>query len=188
MGKLQHKLTKEKSNFQVKEDNKNKVNNRPLILGSIIATFLGLSPFLFTLYESVPDVRTWNTSFFTYDSPHYESVKTLAWTLTNKIIPLIFLFLWFFTNRHWWYHALLVPMTMYVYQMIIIINDDLRFADTDEQKLYLVPVMAIVIPSIYLIRAKMFNKINDAGKTMEELEEEFMIKPKTFWGKIKQYF
>ena len=77
---------------------------------------------------------------------------------------------------------------MYVYQMIIIINDDLRFADTDEQKLYLVPVMAIVIPSIYLIRAKMFNKINDAGKTMEELEEEFMIKPKTFWGKIKQYF
>ena len=34
----------------------------------------------------------------------------------------------------------------------------------------------------------MFNKINDADKTLEELEEEFMIKPKTFWGKVKQYF
>ncbi len=34
----------------------------------------------------------------------------------------------------------------------------------------------------------MFNKINYADKTMEELEAEFMIKPKTLWGKIKQYF
>ena len=48
--------------------------------------------------------------------------------------------------------------------------------------------MAIIIPSIYLLRAQMFNKLNTAGKTMEELEAEFMIKPKTFWGKIKQYF
>jgi hypothetical protein len=34
----------------------------------------------------------------------------------------------------------------------------------------------------------MFHKINDADKTLEELEEEFMIKPKTVWGKVKQYF
>jgi hypothetical protein len=48
--------------------------------------------------------------------------------------------------------------------------------------------MAIVVPSIYLIRAQMLNKINDASKTMEELEEEFMIKPKSFMEKVKQYF
>ena len=34
----------------------------------------------------------------------------------------------------------------------------------------------------------MFNKLNDADKTMQELEEEFMYKPLTFWGKVKQYF
>ena len=52
----------------------------------------------------------------------------------------------------------------------------------------MIPVMAIVIPSIYLIRARIFNKINEASKSLEELEEEFMITPKTFWEKIKQYF
>ena len=31
--------------------------------------------------------------------------------------------------------------------------------------IYLLPIMAIIIPSIYLIRAKMFNKINNADKT-----------------------
>ena len=54
--------------------------------------------------------------------------------------------------------------------------------------IYMVPIMAIIIPSIYLIRARMFNKINDADKTMQELEEEFMIKPTSFLGKVKQYF
>jgi hypothetical protein len=48
--------------------------------------------------------------------------------------------------------------------------------------------MAIIIPSIYLLRAKMFDKINSADKSLEELEEEFMIKPKSFWGRLSDYF
>ncbi len=56
------------------------------------------------------------------------------------------------------------------------------------QLIYLIPVMAVVIPSIYLIRARIFNKINEANKSLEELEEEFKISPKNFWGKIKEYF
>ncbi|WP_323788862.1 hypothetical protein [Psychroserpens sp.] len=142
---------------------------------------------MFTVYESVPDQRIWDTFLFTYESSYYQSVYVLAWTLTNKIIPLFLIFVWFFTCRQWWYHALLVPIAMYLYQIIVILNDDLSFADSN-QFLYLLPVMAIVIPSIYLIRAKMFNKLNDADKTMQELEEEFMLKPKNFFDKVRQYF
>ena len=76
---------------------------------------------------------------------------------------------------------------MFSFQCIGALNDDIRFMD-EFHIIYLLPLMAIVFPSIYLIRAKMFNKINDADKTMEELEEEFMIKPKSIWGKVKQYF
>jgi len=80
-----------------------------------------------------------------------------------------------------------VSISIYFYQIILILNDYFEFAD-EHQIIYLLPFMAIVIPSIYLIRAKMFNKINDAGKTMEELEEEFKIKPKSFFGKLSDYF
>ena len=89
------------------------------------------------------------------------------------------LFIWFFTCRHWWFHTLLVPIAMYIYHIIDTLNGDLEFAETN-QILYLLPIMAIIIPSIYLIRAKMFNKINDADQTLEELEEEFMFKPRSF--------
>ena len=68
---------------------------------------------------------------------------------------------------------------MYVYHIITIINDDLEFSE-ETQILYLLPVIALVIPSIYLIRARMFNKLTDADKTLEELEEEFKITKRSF--------
>ncbi|WP_238567175.1 hypothetical protein [Jejuia pallidilutea] len=77
-------------------------------------------------------------------------------------------------------------MAMYIYQIIHLFYDD-RFLD-QFQLIYMVPIMAIVIPSIYLIRARIFNKINEASKSLEELEAEFKISPKNFWEKIKQYF
>ena len=76
---------------------------------------------------------------------------------------------------------------MFSFQTFHALNDEIIFMD-ELHILWLLPFMAIVIPSIYLIRAKMFNKINDADKSLEELEEEFMIKPKGIWGKVKQYF
>ncbi|MCF1191693.1 hypothetical protein LRR18_08860 [Mangrovimonas sp. AS39] len=158
-----------------------------VILGSIIATLIAITPFVFNLYESVPDVKVWDTFLFRYESLYYESVFVLAWTLASKFIPLFLMLIWFFTCRHWWYHVLLIPIGMFIYQIIVIFDDDLSFADENEL-LYLLPVMAIIIPSIYLIRAQMFNKLNTVDKSMEDLEEEFKIKPTTLWGKIKQYF
>tara|TARA_R100001377_G_C3181113_1_gene106700 strand:- start:544 stop:1086 length:543 start_codon:yes stop_codon:yes gene_type:complete len=158
-----------------------------IIVGSIIATFIATSPYLFYLYESVPDTKVWETFLFTYESIQYEDVNVVMWLLTGKLIPLIFLIIWFFTCRHWWYHTLLVPIAMYIYQIFGLFNDDQGYLD-EVQLLYLVPIMAIVVPSIYLIRAKMFDKLNTANKSLQELEDEFMLKPTSFWGKIKQYF
>ncbi|SEQ45376.1 hypothetical protein SAMN05421824_1688 [Hyunsoonleella jejuensis] len=162
------------------------VDKKSLIQGSIIATILALTPFLFTLYESVPREKTWDTFLFTYYSGFFENANTAMWIFTGKAIPLLLIFIWFFTNRHWWYHVLLVPIAMYIYQIIYLFYDD-RYLD-QFQLIYMVPVMAVVIPSIYLIRARIFNRINDASKSLEELEEEFKVSPKNFWDKVKQYF
>lgn len=76
---------------------------------------------------------------------------------------------------------------MYTYQIFITLNDDLNYVDSN-QLIYLIPIMAIIIPSIYLIRARIFNSINNASKSLQELEDELKVSPKGFWGKIKQYF
>ncbi|WP_246288491.1 hypothetical protein [Winogradskyella costae] len=161
--------------------------SRSAIKGTIIATIIASTPLLFLVHESVPDEEVWNTFFGTYESGLWESAQYAMWVYTGKLIPLILIIIWFFTCRHWWYHVLLVPIVMYSFQIITSINAELKNTD-ENQLLFLLPVMVLVVPSIYLIRAKMFNKINTADKTLEELEEEFMIKPKGVWGKLKQYF
>lgn len=152
-------MISQKSRFQVKARSK-----KELIIGTVIATFVAITPYLFTIWEGVPDEKSWDTFFGTYTSNYYESVQILVWTLAGKVIPLFLLLIWIFTCRQWWYHVILVPIAMYVYQIMEVINDDVKFAE-ENQILYLLPVMAIIIPSIYLIRARMFNKINDADKS-----------------------
>ncbi len=182
MNNSQRKLKRRKSEYLVKG------NKKELLVGSIIATFIATTPYLITLWEGVPgEIKTWDTFLFSYTTTYYYDIQTFVWTLINQLIPLMLLLVWVFTCRQWWYHVILVPIAMYVYEIITILNDDLDFSG-DNLILYLLPVMAIIIPSIYLIRAKMFNKINDANKTLEELEEEFKIGGKGFWGKLSDYF
>ena len=180
MSKLLQKLTRSKSQNQ-------RITNKELLLGSVIATLIGITPYLFYLHESIPETKVWNTFLFTYDSVYFEDVNYVFWIFTSKAIPIMLLLIWFFTCRHWWYHVLLVPTIMYIYQIIGLFNDDYSYLD-EFQLMYLVPIMAIVIPSIYLIRAQMFNKLNSANKSLEELEEEFMIKPKNILQKLGDYF
>ncbi|MFV0540664.1 MAG: hypothetical protein ACK5MZ_05430 [Aestuariibaculum sp.] len=162
-------------------------DKKSLIVGTIIATLIAITPYLFYSYESVPEQKVWNTFLFTYESKYYESLFVLAWTLTGKVVPLFLLLIWFFTCRHWWYHVLLVPISMYGYQIFATIRDDISSVDSN-QLIYLFPIMIIVIPSIYLIRAKIFNRLNETSKSMQELEDEMKVSPKGFWAKVKQYF
>ncbi|GAA4282064.1 hypothetical protein GCM10022260_24870 [Gaetbulibacter aestuarii] len=164
-----------------------RADKKALILGSIVATFIAVTPYLFYLYEGVPYEKVWDTFLFTYESKFYPNVYILAWTLTGKLIPLYLLFIWFFTCKHWWYHTLLVPIAMYAYQAFSIFKTDLTAIDSN-QLIYLIPVMAVIIPSIYLIRARIFNRIYEESTTLEEMEEELKIKPKNFWDKLKDYF
>lgn len=184
MIKQQHKSTRRELKWLPTDK---KLSRKAIILGSIVGTLIAATPFLFYLYIFIPDEVIWNNFLFTYESGYYESAQMGMWMILGKLIPIFLLLIWFFTCKHWWYHAILVPIAMYCYQLGGIIADDSRHFD-EFKLMYLVPLMAIIIPSIYLIRAQMFNKLNDAGKTMEELEAEFMIKPTTVWGKVKQYF
>jgi len=181
MTKQKQELTKEKSKFLL-EDKKH------FFKGSIIATIIALTPLYSQLYKSVPkETKIWETFLFTYDSAYYEDANVAFWVISGKIIPLLLFVIWFFTCRHWWHHAIIVPIVLYIYQAANAINDDIVFFD-EFSFLHLLPLMAIVIPSIYLVRARIFNRLNTINKSIQDLEDELAFRPKTIWGKIKQFF
>ncbi len=143
-----------------------------LLLGSLIAFCIAFSPYLFYLYEIFPNGPVWENSLFTYESKYYENVLTAAWTYFGKLTPLLLLLIWFFTCKHWWYHVILVPITMYSFQLVVIFYEDVYlrvdFMDIN-QLIYLAPFFIIILSIVYLIRVKIFDRIY--GIDLSELDE-----------------
>lgn len=132
------------------------LTSKGLLTGSIIAILIAISPYIFYLHESLPQTKTWETFLFTFESNYQENVSFYGWMLTQKLVPLFFLILWFFTSRDWWYHVILIPIAMYSFQTISVIKQE---AYVDELEIYwVIPIMMIIIPIVYFIRLKLFDK------------------------------
>lgn len=143
---------------------------KSLFLGSFVAFLIAISPYIFYLYENLPKTDTWETFIFTLKVSNYPSIYHAAWYFVGKFVPLYLLFLWFFTCRHWWYHIILIPIAMYAFQLFHVINDDVQYID-EMEIYYLIPISLIIIPFVYLIRLKLFDKIVH-GIDMKKLDEE----------------
>ena len=145
-----------------------KTGKKSLFIGGLIVLLIALSPFIFYSYKSFPDNnKTWETFLFTIDTSFY-SMYDYAWYFVGKFVPLYLLLLWFFTCKHWWHWIILVPIAMYSFQLWGVINES---NNLDSLELYyLIPLMLVLVPSVYLIRAKLFHSLND--KDMSSFEKE----------------
>ncbi|HET8837859.1 MAG TPA: hypothetical protein VFM82_02570 [Flavobacteriaceae bacterium] len=154
-----------------------KTKLRSLLTGSIVAIIIAMSPFIFYSYKGFPTTRTWETFLFNYESNYYESVYVTAWTLMSKFVPFLLMLLWFWTCKHWWRHAIVVPIIMYAFQIFNVLNDDLKYFDVMEIW-YIFPMIMVIVPFIYLIRAKLFSEIH--GEDLEEFERQIGTKRNIF--------
>ena len=174
----------------IKPNNKSTTNNdlqstgrKSLAIGGIIVLMIAISPFLFYSYKSFPETQVWETPFFAL-STTFPDWFSYAWYLVGKIVPLYLLLIWFFTCKHWWHWIILVPITMYSFQLWGLIRES--GGDYDVLEIYyLIPLMAILIPAVYLIRAKIFSRIR--GNDLQSFEEELGTQ-KNMWGQLKDLF
>jgi len=153
-----------------------------LALGGIVVLLIAIVPFLFYAYESFPGEQIWETSLFTWETS-FPSWYAFGWYFIGKFIPLYLLLLWFFTCKHWWHWIILVPIAMYSFQLWGVINESNNLDELDFY--YIIPLLAIIVPFVYLIRAKLFNKIR--GKDLNKFEQE-LLEQKSAWGQIKDLF
>jgi hypothetical protein len=158
-----------------------KTGKTSLFLGGVIVLIIAITPYIFYSYKSFPkDVQHWEVSFFTIKT-EFASVNTYMWFLLGKIVPLLLLLIWFFTCKHWWHWIILVPIAMYAFQLWGIINES---EGLDEiEMIYLVPLMAILIPFVYLIRAKLFNNLRGSKEFEADLAKE-----KSIWQQVTDLF
>lgn len=147
---------------------KNKKRNK-LLAGSIIILLIIAAPYLLFLYRSVPPGSVdWDTWFGTIKGGRYEDVTLIIYYFFAKFVPLLLLFIWFITNKHWWVHAIIIPISVYLFQLIAVINDSEEFMD-EVEFIYAVPITVIVVVILYFVRSKMsiYIQAMDLKKEME---------------------
>ncbi len=141
-------------------DYKKRRAKKKIIIESIIVFFIAISPFLFKLYDYLPDDNPETTISFlgiTIGSNGFNNVSAYIWFLMGKIIPLYLLLFWFLTSKNWWYHILLIPILMYAFQIFEVLFSEDDVIDS-ENILWLLPVCMVVIPFVYFIRVKLYDK------------------------------
>ncbi len=154
---------------------KNK-KSKNILISSIVALLIAISPYLFYSYIYFPDGKYLDLYFFVYESQYQESIVVASWVAMNKLIPIYLLIIWFFTCKHWWYHMILIPIAMFSFQLFSQINED-RFLD--ETEIYwIIPIMLFITPFVYFIRVKLFDKyvlgidLEAMDKELKALKEE----------------
>jgi len=153
------------------ETNQNRVK-RKIAIESFIIFFIAISPFLFKLYDYLPDDPEATINFLGREVGNggFNSVSVYFWFLSGKIIPLYLLVFWFFTSKNWWYHIILIPIAMYAFQLFEVLFDSDDKIDT-ENIWWLLPVCMVVVPFVYLIRVKLYDKYV-SGIDLEAMEAE----------------
>jgi len=141
-----------------------------LLTGSLIVAFMLFVPYAFYLYQRFPDTKTYEVLGVTFTSNYYESVRYFMYNVFSKLIPLSILLVWFTTCKYWWYHSIAIPISVYVFQLISVINDDVVFND-EMEFIYSLPFTLVVMVILYFIRSKinLYIKAVDLKKQADNL-------------------
>ena len=122
-----------------------------MLIGVGIAIILILSPFLFYLYRYAPhDSKEWKFLFFTIHSGGFNSVQIFIHALFTKFLYVLLTSIWFLTAKYWWRYAILVPLTMFLFQLSGVINFSIQYIDEYDFWYSLLIVIPVVIFLIWL--------------------------------------
>ena len=128
-------------------------------LESLAVLLILITPFLFKIHEYIPENPEDKVTILGLELGNggFQNVSIYVWFLLGKFIPLYLLTLWFLTCKHWWYHIILIPLCMYAFQIFEVLYSNDNYIDV-ENVLWILPVCMILIPFVYFLRLKLFDK------------------------------
>jgi len=149
-----------------------------LLISSIIILIIISTPYLLYIYKSFPiEIENWETPFWLIKGGYYGSARMFIHSFFTKFVPLLLLFIWFITNKHWWTHALIIPISVYLFQLIAVINDSELYLD-EVEFIYTVPFLVLILVILYFVRSKISIYIQ-AVDLKKEMDQN-MSTPKKF--------
>ncbi|MCL6266033.1 hypothetical protein [Flagellimonas myxillae] len=145
-----------------------------LIFEGLLALFIAVSPVIFYSYKYIADGKQeLDILFITFTANGFADVGTAIYYYLIKLVPLLLLVIWFTTSKQWWYHAILIPIAMYSFQLFSVFTYDSKPIDENEI-FYVIAVTMVIVPVVYFIRVKLVDK-HVHGIDLEAMNTELQI-------------
>lgn len=149
-----------------------------IISGVVLSLLLVATPFLFYLYKFAPaEEQVWEAWFGNIESQGFYSVQVFMHALFTKVTFVLLTTIWFLTSKNWWKYAILVPLTMLLFQLFGVINDTLEYIDEFDFWYSLplvIPILLILIYISFILSKKRTNE--------EDLNAEVDQEIRKFWS------
>jgi hypothetical protein len=143
-----------------------------IITGVLLSLILIATPFLFYLYRLAPaDSSEWHTFLGTIKSSGFSNVQSYVYTLFTKITLLLLTGIWFLTSNNWWKYAILVPFTMFLFQLLGVINSEIIYIDNFDFW-YSLPIILPILFFVVYISLRISKNRSNADDLMSEVDEE----------------
>ncbi|MEM9361554.1 MAG: hypothetical protein AAGA43_02915 [Bacteroidota bacterium] len=146
---------------------------RKLIIEGVLSFLIAITPLLHYFWKYLPEEEELILLGITFTKNGFVDVSHAFYYYLLKITPLILLVIWFVTCKHWWYHAILIPIAMYSFQLFSVISYESGNIDENEI-LYVIAVTMVITPIVYFIRVKLVDK-HVHGIDLDAMNTELQI-------------
>ena len=135
---------------------------------------------IFYIYKLAPsEVGKWDTIFGTISSNGFNSVQSFLHALFTKITFVLLTSIWFLTSRNWWKYAILVPLTLFLFQLFGVINQKIQYIDEYDfwySLPILVPILFFLVYVSYLVSRRSQGSEDLKDQVDEEISKIFSDK------------
>lgn len=147
---------------------------KKFIIEGGLALLIAITPIMFYFYKYLPLDESWGFLGITFTSNGFNDVSEVFYYYGSKVVPLLLLVIWFITSKNWWYHAILIPIAMYSFQLYYVLTYEDSAKIDENEILYVIAVTMVVVPVVYFIRLKLVDK-HVHGIDLDAMDTELQI-------------
>ncbi len=85
---------------------------------------------------------------------NYGTARVYIFMFFSKLVPLLLLLIWFITCKHWWAGAIIIPLSVYSFQLIFTLNNAKEYI-TEVEFIYTTPFVVGLIVILNFLRSKL---------------------------------
>ncbi|WP_299362274.1 hypothetical protein [Winogradskyella sp.] len=119
------------------------------IITIIAILLIPVIAYMYLLFPNTKDISIFNYSL---SSGYYEDFQYFIWVLSQKFMFISVFIIWYITTKNWWKNILLIPLLVFVFQFIMVINNNVNYFDEYEGIAAMIIAIPIILAFYFLIK------------------------------------